>query len=122
MRLSLIPARGGSKRVPGKNIRPFNGSPLIAYSIEHSCAAGFDLVLVTTDQGSIGAVAREHGAEVIMRSSQLAGDTSPTMEAVRHALETLAAKGRPCGYVAVLQPPCPLCGPSMVREAPFATP
>ena len=65
MRVALIPARGGSKRIPHKNINPFWGKPIIAYSIETALKSGlFDHVIVTTDDPAIAEVAREHGAEV----------------------------------------------------------
>ena len=65
MRLALIPARGGSKRIPGKNIRSFCGKPILAYSIQTAQASGlFDRILVSTDSADIAEVARQYGAEV----------------------------------------------------------
>ena len=73
MRLAVIPARGGSKRIPRKNIRPFAGKPMIAWSIEAARDSGcFDRVVVSTDDAEIAAVARDAGAEVpFMRPAEL---------------------------------------------------
>ena len=80
MNLAVIPARGGSKRIPRKNIKPFCGKPMIAWSIEAALASGcFDRVIVSTDDEEIAAVAREYGAEVpFMRSAELADDYAGT--------------------------------------------
>lgn len=88
MRLAIIPVRGGSKRIPGKNIRNFAGKPLIAYPIE-AClqSALFEHVLVSTDSEEIAAVAREAGAETpFMRPAELADDHTATHPVVEHAL------------------------------------
>ena len=89
--VAIIFARGGSKGLPGKNIRPFGGKPLIAWSIEHALAIKrIDRVLVSTDSEDIAAVALEYGAEVpFMRSAELAADDSPEWLAWRHALSYL---------------------------------
>jgi CMP-N-acetylneuraminic acid synthetase len=89
--VAFIFARGGSKGLPGKNIRPFGGKPLIAWSIEHALAVeGIDRVIVSTDSESIALVARNHGAEVpFMRPAELARDDSPEWFAWRHALDFL---------------------------------
>lgn len=89
--LGLITARGGSKGIPKKNIRPFCGKPLIAYSIEAAKAApSVDRIVVSTDSEEIAAVAREYGAEVpVMRPAELAGDTSALIDAVFHMLDHL---------------------------------
>ena len=95
MKLALIPARGGSKRIPRKNIRPFRGRPMIAWSIEAARAAGcFDRILVTTDDEEIAAVARSHGAEVpFMRPAHLADDHATTQAVVIHSLEWCEQEG-----------------------------
>jgi len=89
--VAIIFARGGSKGLPGKNIRPFAGKPLIAWSIEHALAIErIDRVLVSTDSDEIAAVALEYGAEVpFMRPAELAADDSPEWLAWRHALNYL---------------------------------
>jgi CMP-N-acetylneuraminic acid synthetase len=86
--LALIPARGGSKGVPRKNVVPLAGKPLIAYSIEQARAAReITRVIVSTDDEEIARVAREHGAEIpFMRPTEFAGDLSPDIDVFRHAL------------------------------------
>lgn len=87
--LALVPARGGSLRSPGKNIRPLAGHPLIAYSIAAALAApAVTRVVVSTDSEEIAEAARSYGAEVpFLRPTELATATSPDVEWVRHALE-----------------------------------
>jgi CMP-N-acetylneuraminic acid synthetase len=89
--LALIPARGGSKGIPRKNILPLAGKPLIAYSIEQARAARhITRVIVSTDDEEIGRVAREHGAEVpFMRPAEFAQDLSPDIDVFRHTLTWL---------------------------------
>ena len=101
MRLAVIPARGGSKRIPRKNIRPFGGKPIIAWSIEAALHSGcFDRVVVSTDDAEIADVARGHGAEVpFLRPPALADDHAGTLAVMRHAVEACAvdrATGRVC--------------------------
>lgn len=117
MRCSLIPARGGSKRVPRKNVRLLNGIPLIAYSIRHALESSSEFVVVTTDDDEIADVSREAGANVIMRPADLAGDKSPTIDAVVHAIEHLKNEGHECEFVAILQPTCPIRPTGMITEA-----
>ena len=87
MRLAIIPARGGSKRIPGKNIRAFCGKPIIAWSIEAAKKSGvIDRVLVSTDDRDIARVAAEHGAEApFLRPPELSDDHTPTVPVIRHA-------------------------------------
>ena len=89
--IAFIFARGGSKGLPGKNVRPLAGKPLIAWSIDHARAVQrIERVIVSTDSEEIADVAREHGAEVpFMRPKELACDTSPEWLAWRHALNYL---------------------------------
>ena len=89
--VAFIFARGGSKGLPGKNIRPLIGKPLIGWSIEHALAVKrIGRVIVSTDSEEIAAVARDHGAEVpFMRPAELATDDSPEFPAWRHALDYL---------------------------------
>ena len=85
--VAIIPARGGSKGVPGKNIRMLCGRPLIQYSIEHALnAASVDEVYVTSDSEAIGEVASMSGANVIARPSDLSGDNASSESAILHAL------------------------------------
>lgn len=91
MKLAIIPARGGSKRIPRKNIKPFCGKPMIAWSIEAALTSQcFDKVVVSTDDDEIAQVAREYGAEIpFMRPAQLADDYTGTIAVVAHAVEAL---------------------------------
>lgn len=95
MTVCLIPARGGSKRIPGKNIRDFAGRPMIAWSIAAAReAACFSRIIVSTDDETIASVARAQGAEVpFMRPAALADDHATTIAVVRHALDWCAAQG-----------------------------
>lgn len=109
--LAIIPARGGSKVVPGKNIRPLNGKPLIAYSIEHAAAAlTLTRTIVSTDYEEIAQVAREHGGDVpFLRPPHLAEDHTPTLPVLQHALEVVEREdGRSYAAVVILQPTSPL--------------
>ncbi|HSW11251.1 MAG TPA: pseudaminic acid cytidylyltransferase [Solimonas sp.] len=87
--VAIIPARGGSKRIPRKNIREFCGLPMIAHSIAAAAASGcFDRVIVSTDDEEIAGVARRHGAEVpFLRPAALADDYATTMDVMVHALQ-----------------------------------
>jgi len=89
MRLAVIPARGGSKRIPRKNIRNFCGKPIIAWSIQAAIDSGcFDRVIVSTDDVGIADVARTYGAEIpFMRPAELADDFTGTPPVIRHATE-----------------------------------
>ncbi len=95
MNVAIIPARGGSKRIPRKNIRPFEGKPIIAYSIEAALATGlFDRIVVSTDDIEIASVAQFYGAEVpFLRPAKIADDMTGTAPVVKHAVETLQATG-----------------------------
>jgi len=88
LKVAIIPARGGSKRIPRKNIRCFAGKPVMAYSIEAAARCKlFDRIVVSTDDEKIAAVAREHGAETpFVRPSALADDYTDTMAVVAHAV------------------------------------
>ena len=89
MRVAIIPARGGSKRIPRKNIREFRGKPMIAWSIEAALKSGcFDDVIVSTDDDEIAGIAKVHGASVpFMRPDKLADDFAGTMDVLRHAVD-----------------------------------
>lgn len=95
MRLAIIPARGGSKRIPRKNIKAFCGKPMIAWSIEAALVSGcFDKVIVSTDDEEIATVARQYGAEIpFMRPAELSDDHTGTLPVVRHAIEWFTARG-----------------------------
>jgi len=95
MKVAIIPARGGSKRIPRKNIREFCGKPMIAWSIEAARTADcFDRVIVSTEDSEIAEVAREWGAEVpFHRPEELANDYAGTVAVMQHAVEWLQANG-----------------------------
>lgn len=93
MNLAVIPARGGSKRIPRKNLRSFCGKPMIAWSIEAALESGcFERVVVSTDDDEIAAIAREHGAEVpFIRPAELSDDHTGTTPVVAHAAQACGA-------------------------------
>ena len=88
MKIAIIPARGGSKRIPGKNIKLFHGKPMIAYSIEAAKKSGcFDKIIVSTDDHEIADIARRYGAEVpFIRPAEIADDHATTMDVIQHAI------------------------------------
>ncbi len=95
MKLAIIPARGGSKRIPRKNIKLFCGKPMIAWSIEAALRSGcFDQVVVSTDDAEIAEAARQHGADVpFMRPTELSDDHTGTIPVIRHAIEWFIQQG-----------------------------
>lgn len=116
--LAIIPARGGSKGVPRKNIRPVAGKPLLAWSIDAARAApSVARVVVSTDDDEIADIARQWGAEVVRRPPALAADDSPTLAALRHAVDDLAAQGWQADCVLTLQPTSPLRTATHIEEA-----
>lgn len=118
MKLALIPARGGSKRIPRKNIKPFCGKPIIAWSIEAARASGcFDRIVVSTDDEEIATVAREAGADVpFMRPAALADDHAGTIPVVRHAIEWQRAHGAAPQQVCCLYATAPFVTADDLRE------
>lgn len=89
MNVCVIPARGGSKRIPRKNIRDFHGKPIIAYSIEAAKASGlFGGVVVSTDDPEIGAISQKLGAHILRRPAELSLDEVGTQDVMRHALSS----------------------------------
>jgi N-acylneuraminate cytidylyltransferase len=111
--VALIPARAGSVRVPGKNIAPLRGHPLMAYSIAAARASGrFDAVVCSTDSEAFADVARRYGADVVLRPAELAGATSPDIEWVRHALD-----GTPFDVFSILRPTSPFRTAATINRA-----
>lgn len=107
--LAIIPARGGSKGIPNKNIKELNGKPLIAYTIENASESEFiNQIVTSTENGVIGNFSIEYGAEVIIRPDELAGDKSPTINVIIHALNFLEKNGYLADLVVLLQPTSPL--------------
>lgn len=118
MRLAVIPARGGSKRIPRKNIRPFCGKPMIAWSIEAALQSGcFDLVIVSTDDTEIAEIAREHGAEVpFMRPADLSDDHTATIPVIGHATEWFRKRGDAPGQVCCIYATAPFVRAEDIRQ------
>lgn len=109
MTVALIPARGGSKRLPRKNLQWFAGRPLICYSIAFAHAIEqIDRCVVSTEDPEIANVARSCGAEIIKRPHELASDIATTASVVRHALQSMQEAGHLPEIVILLQPNCPL--------------
>jgi len=117
-RLAVIPARGGSKRIPRKNIKLFCDKRIIAYSIENALRSGlFEHVIVSTDDTEIAATAMEFGAEVpFLRPAYLADDFTGTQPVVQHALEFYAARKMVFDQVCCLYPTAPLLSPDIIRR------
>jgi N-acylneuraminate cytidylyltransferase len=115
----VIPARGGSKRVPGKNIRPLGGRPALAYTVEAALTSGlFSAVVVSTDSEVIAEVARREGAAVpFLRGGELATDEVPVSHVTVDALERLDPAGTGYAAVAQLMPNCPLRNVDDVRAS-----
>lgn len=117
--LALIPARAGSKGLPGKNIRPMLGKPLIAWSVEHALQCGCaDKVVVSTDSPEAADAARAAGAGVpFMRPPALAADTATSADVIIHALDFLEAAGETFDTFVLLEPTSPLREPGDVMAA-----
>ncbi len=109
MTYAIIPARGGSKGVPRKNLKPFRGKPLLVHSIEYAQQAqGVHAVFVSTEDGEIASVAAAAGARIIERPQALAGDTATTESAIVHALEVWGEDGETPDRIVLLQATSPL--------------
>lgn len=118
MKAAILPARGGSKRIPRKNIRPFLGKPIIAYGIEAARSAGvFDRIIVSTDDDEIAQVAESHGAEApFRRPAALSDDLTGTAAVVRHALAWLADAGAPADFACCIYATAPFVRPEDLIE------
>jgi CMP-N-acetylneuraminic acid synthetase len=117
--VALIPARHGSKRVPGKNVRLLDGHPMLAYSIAAALESGvFESVIVSTDSGEIAGIARHYGAEVpFLRPAAFATDTSPDIEWLEYTLRTLGERGRRWDAFSLLRPTSPFRTAETIRRA-----
>jgi pseudaminic acid cytidylyltransferase len=113
MKVAIIPARGGSKRIPRKNIKEFFGKPIIAWSIEAALKSNcFDRVIVSTDDQEIANIAKEYGAEIpFIRPSELSDDYSGTIPVIKQAIQWLIENS---------QEPCLVC--CLYATAPFVSP
>lgn len=118
MRLAVIPARGGSKRIPRKNIKLFCGKPMIVWSIEAAQAAGcFDRIIVSTDDPEIADVARAHGAEVpFIRPPELSDDHTGTIPVVAHAVDWMVKQVGPVEFVCCLYATAPFVQAQDLRQ------
>ena len=114
MKIAVIPARGGSRRIPKKNILKFCGKPMIAHAIETASKSRFiDRIIVSTDSKEVKAIAMEYGAEVpFMRPGRLSDDHTPTAPVVTHTLEELQNMGQSALYACCLYP----CTPMVTNE------
>lgn len=117
--LAIITARGGSKRIPGKNIRDFCGKPIICYSIEAAKSSGaFDTVMVSTDSEAIAAIARDAGAEVpFYRSAATAGDFSSTDDVIMEVLQTYRDRGEEFSAFCCIYPTAPFLTGNRLKNA-----
>ncbi|MET0672517.1 MAG: acylneuraminate cytidylyltransferase [Microbacterium pygmaeum] len=116
--IAIIPARGGSKGIPRKNLQRVGGVPLIGRAILSARAVpGIDRVLVSTDDEEIAAVAREWGAGIVARPAEIAGDTASSESALLHALETLDGDGIDVGVLAFLQATSPFIDSAALGRA-----
>jgi CMP-N-acetylneuraminic acid synthetase len=117
--LALIPARGGSKGVPGKNIKPLAGKPLIAYTIEQAHKAkNITRAILSTDDNDIATVAKSYGLDVpFMRPPSLATDSAGTLDVIKHALQELQSKDEHYDAVCLLQVTSPYRPDGAIDEA-----
>jgi len=108
-RVAIIPARGGSKRIPNKNIKEFCGKPIIAWSIEAALKSQcFDSLLVSTDNSQIAEVAVQYGASVpFLRPERLADDHTPTQPVIEHAIKWINEHNNPVDYACCIYPTAP---------------
>jgi pseudaminic acid cytidylyltransferase len=116
--IAIIPARGGSKRIPRKNIKLFHGKPLIAYSIEAALKSElFDKVIVTTDDEEIASIAKKYGADVpFIRPKELSDDFTNTKDVIDHALKYFEERGEKYDYECTIYATAPLLQPKYLIE------
>lgn len=117
--LGIIPARGGSKGIPGKNIRLLKGNPLIYYSIRAAKGSGLvNRLILTTDSVEIAQVGKELGAEVpFIRPAELARDDTPMFPVLEHAVNFVESEGWQADIILLLQPTAPLRQPEQIQAA-----
>jgi N-acylneuraminate cytidylyltransferase len=117
--IAFVPARSGSKRVSGKNVRLLGGHPMLAYTIAAARDSGvFESVIVSTDSDEIASIARYYGAEVpFLRPAAFAGDASPDIEWLEHLIAELAAAGRSWDAFGLLRPTSPFRTADTIRRA-----
>ena len=117
--IAIITARGGSKRIPRKNIKDFCGKPIIAYSIQAALESGiFDHVMVSTDDEEIADIARKYGAEVpFMRSEKTASDFATTRDVLEEVLQKYDEMGEKIDYFACIYPCAPFVTAQKLKDA-----
>lgn len=117
--LALITARGGSKRIPRKNIKDFNGKPIIAYSIEAALASGvFDEVMVSTDDEEIAEISKSYGAQVpFLRSEETSNDYATTSDVINEVIREYEKRGRKFDILTCIYPTAPFITAEKLRKA-----
>lgn len=117
-RIAIIPARGGSKRIPRKNIKPFNGRPVIAYSIEAALKSKlFDEVMVSTDDKEIAGIASAHGAQIpFYRHENSSGDFAHIADVIEEVLEKYKNAGKEFDYFCCIFSTAPFITPERLKE------
>ncbi|GAB3817310.1 pseudaminic acid cytidylyltransferase [Pontibacter rugosus] len=117
--IAIIPARGGSKRIPRKNIKSFLGKPIIAYSIETAINCGlFDEVMVSTDNEEIAQVAKQYGAQVpFLRSTDASDDFATTAQVLEEVLSNFRASGKLFDNACCIYPTAPFVTPATLEKA-----
>ncbi len=118
MNIAIIPARGGSKRIPRKNIKEFHGKPMIAYSIEAAVNSQcFDKIIVSTDDAEIAEVAIKHGAEVpFIRPDNISDDYATTLDVIKHAIEFTESQGWAVKNVCCIYATAPFLLPEFIQK------
>ena len=118
MKIAIIPARGGSKRIPRKNIREFCGKPMIAWSIDAARKSGcFDQIIVSTDDAEIAEISREYGAEVpFMRPAELSDDHTATIPVIAHALRWMEQNEVPAEIACCIYATAPFIQPTDLQR------
>jgi len=115
--VAVIPARGGSKRIPRKNIKEFYGKPLIAYSIAVALESKiFDKIVVSTDDKEIADIAKKYGAEVIVRPKELADDYTGTWDVIDHAVDYLKQNGEEFDFVCTIYATAPFLQTKYLKD------
>jgi len=119
MNLCVIPARGGSKRIPRKNIKLFHGKPIISYSIEAALKSNcFDKVIVSTDDNEIAEIAQQYGAEIpFIRPKELADDYAGTIPVINHAINWFIEQNEIPKYVCCIYATAPLIQVGSIQKA-----
>lgn len=117
--ICVIPARGGSKRIPRKNIKPFLGKPIIAYSIQSALEAGiFDEVMVSTDDEEIAEIAKQYGAKVpFYRSAETSNDFAITVDVLNEVLNEYKKRGKVFDYICCIYPTALFITPERLRDS-----